>query len=363
MPLAIRPYATAGVAIVGAGLVAVTPAAAPLPERVDTASPVVQLTGAWEDVFNAASANLTTMMNNWYLAPSVGMQQFMANQMGYWDQLLNDPAGSTNAINEQIQLYLNAVITGFTMQDMTAETRATVLNHAMDDAHNLMFGQVAGYLPPDIDPNMVLPIIDWLGSPQSAVLMGMLGPGISPWIALMNSITDGDSFGDTLTNMGGAFFNGATLNLDALLPMINDAGFFPAGMTMEHLDFAFGGLLSTGAAQVGPYEVLGAGGQIAASVPAVGGSLFQSVGLEFSGVPILGTLELDSAAIGPIAAWQAWGQTVGALLGSGWDGKGAVVVTPPLAGTDLPLLATDALDDGGMSAAATDWLQDLFTAS
>lgn len=357
----LRPYATAGVVIAGAGLITATPAAAPLPTIPEVQSHAVALTGAYQDVINAASANLTTMLNNWYLAPGVGMQQFWANQLSYADQLANDPAGSTNAVNEQIQLHLNAVISGWALQDATAETRTTILNHTMDGTHQLMFGQVAGYLPADVDPNQILPIIDMLGSPASAVLMGMIGPMISPWVALLNSITDGDNLGDTLTNMWGATLNGATLNLDALLPMINEAGFFPPGMNMDHLDFAFGGLLSTGAAAVS-YQVLGPGGEVAAEVPAVGGSLFQSVGLEFSGVPVLGTLDLNSAAIGPIAAWQAWGQTVGALLGSGWDGKGPVVVTPPLADANLPLLPTDALDDGGTGAAsdAFGWLGDLF---
>lgn len=360
MHATVRPYATAGVALVGASLIAATPVAAPLPTLSEALSPAVQLTGAWEDVVNTASANLTTLLNNWYLAPGVGMQQFWANQMDYADQLLNDPAGSTNSVNEQLQLHLNAVISGWALQNTTDETQATVINHTMDSTHALMFGQVAGYLPADVDPDQILPIINMLGSPASAVLMGMIGPAISPWIALLNSITDGDNLGDTLTNMWGAVLNGATLNLDSLLPMINDAGFFPAGMTMDHLDFAFGGLLSTGAAAVS-YQVLGPGGEIAAEVPAVGGSLFQSVGLEFSGVPVLGTLDLDSAGIGPIAAWQAWGQTVGALLGSGWDGKGAVVVTPPLAGAELPLLPTDLVDDGGAGAAsdAFGWLGDL----
>ncbi|MEB3070481.1 outer membrane porin GjpA [[Mycobacterium] vasticus] len=357
----LRPYATAGVALVGAGLVAVTPLDTPLPALPEVQSPAVSLTGAVQDVINAASANLTTMLNNWYLAPGVGMQQFSANQMDYADRLLNDPAGSTNEINEQIQLHLNAVLSGYALQDATAETRATILNHTMDSTHQLMFGQVAGYIPPDVDKDMIMPIIDYLGSPASALLMASIGPMISPWIALLNGITDGDNPFDILTNMSGAFLNGATLNLDALLPMINSSGYFPAGMNMDHLDFAFAGLLSPGANGM-IYQVLGPGGEVAAEVPAVGGSIFQSVGIEFSGVPVMGTLDLNSAAIGPIAAWQAWGQTVGALLGSGWDGKGNVVVTPPLAGTDLPQLP-DALDDGGLGAAATDafgWLDNLF---
>lgn len=360
MHATVRPYAAAGVALVGASLVAITPVAAPQPALLDVQSHAVQLTSAWDDVLNAASANMTSLLNNWYLAPGVGMQQFWANQLDYADQLANDPGGSANAVNEQIQLHLNAVISGWALQNTTSETYATVLNHSMDGTHALMFGQVAGYLPADVDPDQILPIIDMLGSPASAVFMASIGPMISPWIALLNGITAGDNPFDILTNMGGAFFNGATLNLDALLPMINEAGFFPAGMNMDHLDFAFAGLLSPGAAAVS-YQVLGPGGEVAAEVPAVGGSLFQSVGLEFSGVPVLGTLDLNSAAIGPIAAWQAWGQTVGALLGSGWDGKGPVVVTPPLADASLPLLPTDALDDGGAGAAtdAFGWLGDL----
>ncbi|UVO14128.1 outer membrane porin GjpA [Mycobacterium sp. SVM_VP21] len=356
MHATVRPYATAGVALVGASLVAVTPLSAPVPALSDVQSHAVALTGAFQDVVNAASANATTMLNNWYLAPGVGMQQFLANQMDYADRLLNDPSGSTNDVNEEIQKHLNAVISGWALQNETDATHATVLNHTMDGTHQLMFGQVAGYIPADVDKESIMPIIDYLGSPASAVLMGMIGPMISPWVALLNGITDGDNPFDILANMGGAFFNGATLNLDALLPMINSSGYFPAGMNMDHLDFAFGGLLSTGAAAVS-YQVLGPGGGVAAETPAVGGSIFQSVGIEFSGVPVIGTLDLNSAGIGPIAAWQAWGQTVGALLGSGWDGKGPVVVTPPLAGAELPIL-----DDGGAGAEATDafgWLGDL----
>ncbi|CAJ1510457.1 outer membrane porin GjpA [[Mycobacterium] holstebronense] len=356
MHATIRPYVTAGVALVGASLVAVTPVSAPLLAVPDVQSAAVALTSAWDNVLNASSANLTSLLNNWYLAPGVGMQQFWANQMDYWDRLLTDPSGSTNDVNEEIQLHLNAVISGWALQNETDATHSTVLNHTMDGTHALMFGQVAGYIPAGVDKESIMPIIDYLGSPASAVLMGMIGPMISPWVALLNGITDGDSPFDTLVNMGGAFFNGATLNLGALLPMINSSGYFPTGMNMDHLDIAFGGLLSPGAVAVGPYQVLGPGGEVVASVPAVGGSIFQSVGIEFSGVPVLGTLDLNSAGIGPIAAWQAWGQTVGALLGSGWDGKGPVVVTPPLAGAELPIV-----DDGG-SGAATDafgWLGDL----
>lgn len=351
----LRPYAAAGVTIAGAGLIAATPLTGPLP---DLQAHAVQLTSAWQDAFNATSENATTLLNNYYLAPNVASQQFFANQADYWEQLLNDPSNSTFAgITQELQEHLNAVISGYGLQNVGADTMATVLHHTIDYTHNLMFGQIGSYIPAGTDPDTVMPIINFLASPASAILMGALGPAISPWVALLNSITDHDSFGDTLANVSGAFFNGATLNLDSLLPMINGAGVFPIGMTMDHLDFAFGGLLSTGGVEVGPYEVLGPGGEVAASVPAVGGSLFQSVGLNFSGVPALGTLDLESHAIGPIAAWAAWGQILGTLLGSGWDGTGPIAVTPPLAGVDLPTV-----DDAALSSLATDafgWLNDL----
>ena len=64
--MATRPWIAAGVALVGAGAVAVTPVAAPIPALSSLQSPAVELTagldpfGAWQDVFNTASANATT---------------------------------------------------------------------------------------------------------------------------------------------------------------------------------------------------------------------------------------------------------------------------------------------------------------
>ena len=76
--------------------------------------------------------------------------------------------------------------------------------------------------------------------------MGELGPDHRPLVALGNSISAGDDFNKTLANMVGAFFNGADLNLDSLIPAIEQAGILPAGMNIENLDIAFGGLLSPG---------------------------------------------------------------------------------------------------------------------
>ncbi|MEB3070607.1 outer membrane porin GjpA [[Mycobacterium] vasticus] len=373
----LRPYATAGVVIAGTGLIAATPVSVPSPKPMAPTVIDVALTAGgalsgladpWQDVINTASANATTLLNNYFLAPGVAWQQLYANVTGYAQQFLDDPSSSTlAAINTQIQEHLQAVQTGYALQGVPDTVIGHITNHTLDgvglSGHAFLFNQLPSFLPADIDADQVTPIVNFLASPLSAIIMGSLGPGISPWVAMMNSINEGDGFNEILANMWGGFLNGATLNLDFVLPMVNDAGFLPVGMSLDHLEFAFGGLLTPGSVSIGPYEVLGTGGEVAGSVPAVGGSIFNGIGLEMVGVPLLNKIAMDGQGIGPIAAWEAWGQIVGALLGSGWDGKGAVVVTPPALGAELPLIP-DALDDGGAGAQATDalaGLQDLLS--
>nr|WP_046286691.1 outer membrane porin GjpA [Mycobacterium sp. UM_NZ2] len=361
----LRPYATAGVVIAGTGLIAATPVVAPAPTApaiIDvalTAGGLPGLVEPWQDVFNTASANASTLLNNYYLAPGVAWQQLFANWMGYTQQFLDDPSsGTLGDINTQIQEHLLAVQTGYALQDVLAATKTLVSQHTLDGAglsgHAFLYNQLPSFLPADVDAESVTSIVDFLSSPLSAIIIGSLGPSISPWVAMMNSINDGESFSGIVANTWGGFLNGATLNLDFVLPMVNDAGFLPVGMSLDHLEFAFGGLLTPGSVGVGPYQVLGTGGEVVASVPAVGGSIFNGIGLEMVGVPLLNQIAMDGQGIGPIAAWQAWGQIVGSLLGSGWSGKGAVVVTPPMAGVELPTIPDDFFDDGGGSAQATD---------
>ncbi|MDQ2628795.1 outer membrane porin GjpA [Mycolicibacter senuensis] len=314
---------------------------------------------AWDEVFNAAQQNMTQIMNNYYLAPGIAFQQFIANQNDYAQQLLDDPTNLTY-VTEQIRHNLDGLLTGYALSNPSQETLEIVMSHTLAAGdpttfamgwYDLFAGPLAslagGMFPPDM-----MPIIHFLASPLSGLIMGSLGPWIAPGVALLNSITDGDNFSDTLANMFGTSLNGATLNLDSMLPMINEAAgdFLPEGASIGHLDIAFGGWLTAGHVAIDPYQVIGENGEVAAETPAVGGSILNSVGLTLNGVPVLGALEIDSNAVGPWGATLGLGQTVGALLGSGWDGKGAVPVTPPLAGSDLPII-TD-LDDGGAGGAA-----------
>lgn len=352
----LRPFAIAGAVLLGAGLVVCTPPsmghgpglATHRDVTLTDSSSLPDLLAPWIDQLNIASADATKLLNNFYDAPNVGLQQFIANWSGYVQDFVNDPT-TINASVQQIQENLDGVLTGYGLQNADAATTQTVLANTLDsvglsDGHKTLFTQIPGYIPVD-QQAAAIPIINFLASPASGIIMGAIGPWISPWVALGNSIADGDSFNEILANMTGAFFNGADLNLDSLLPAINGAGLFPAGMAMTNLDIGFGGLLSAGS--VGQSAVFGDGG--------VGGSIFNSVGINFTGVPVVGSLDAPSQAIGPLGAWEAWGQAIAELLG--WSGTGS-----PLADVTLPIIPTD---DGGASAVATDlasWLQDLLAA-
>ena len=381
-----RPFAAAGAVLLGAGFVVGTPLGSGHLPGLTAVREVTLATGSsslpdllapWIDQYNAGAQNATTLIQNFLLAPGVGLQQALVNQGDLWQQFFHDPTSSTLAtVMQQMQTNLDNVLTGIGLQGTSiggfneisgwvpGSIGSMVLQHTMIGFHALMFGEIPGYLPAS-EQSLIEPIINWLGSPESAIVMGALGPMISPWVALSNSITDGDDWNTTLANMAGAFFNGTDLNLDSLLPTINSliGSEFPPGMTMTELDIAFGGLLSTGNVQVTNY-VSGSN-----DVPAVGGSLFNSVGLQFTGVPSIGTLTLTSEPIGPIAAWEALSQTISGLIGSGWSDPSATVgaglggsppitldVAPPGAGITIPTILDDLFGDSSSSApaAATD---------
>ncbi|WP_433993774.1 outer membrane porin GjpA [Mycolicibacterium porcinum] len=159
-----------------------------------------------------------------------------------------------------------------------------------------------------------------------------------------------------------AFLNGANLNLDALAPMINDAGLIKDTVSIEGINIAFGGLLTPGSTDRSTYEYTDEDGN-KVTIPSVGGSIFNSIGMDIK----LGALpiSLKGEAVGPIGALQGLSQTVGVLLGSGWDdwdGKGnAPAPKPPLFGLK-PLAVGDIFSDTAESAGVTK-LRDMLKAA
>ncbi|RRR40448.1 hypothetical protein EHH44_20365 [Mycolicibacter terrae] len=369
----LRPYVTAGIAIVGSGLIAATPVAAPVvsvPTIRDvalTAGGLPDLMAPWTEVFNKASENATILTQNFLLAPGVGFQQFLANQTQFWQSILDDPSKIPDVM-QQMQSNLDAVLTGYTLQNADGTfglgdlsgTLGTVGVHTLSGSdlntfalgHDALFALLPQFLPADMS-DIATPIVNFMASPLSAIIIGSLGPSLAPWVAMMNSIQDGDSFNQIMASWMDGYLNGATLNLDSLIPMINSLGLLPEGTNITHLEFALGGMLTPGDVAVGPYQVDVDGTTV--DVPAVGGSMFNSLGITLTtgilpGIP----LAISGHAVGPIAAMEAWGQTVGALLGSGWDGKGPVHVDPPWPGIDFPTIPDGLFDDGGATPDAGD---------
>ncbi|MDT5053012.1 MAG: hypothetical protein QOJ56_5287 [Mycobacterium sp.] len=96
MQHALRPYATAGVALVGASIIAVTPLAVP-PPNVQVRP--VQLVDAWSDLVTNTTANLDSIVSN---ADSSDISQvfsaLLTNPLGVISALTNvDPAVTTTA--------------------------------------------------------------------------------------------------------------------------------------------------------------------------------------------------------------------------------------------------------------------------
>jgi hypothetical protein len=171
MQSALQPYATAGVAIVGASLIAVTPVAAPLPD-IHTVRDVALTAGdstsgnffdPFIDPFNTASDNGTQLAHNFGAAPFVGAQQFIVNQAGFLQDFFNDPTSSNLAdITGQIQDNLKSVITGFTGIDMDSDTQGVVFDHTLEGLRSTLAALLPGFLPSSIDPDTVTTILDFL---------------------------------------------------------------------------------------------------------------------------------------------------------------------------------------------------------
>ena len=358
-----RAWVAAGVAIAGASVMAVAPGVhseVPTAYKATTEA-TVRLAADWKplepyiDAFNEASKNAAALAHNYFLAPGLPLQQIIANQAKYLNDVLNDPSQADDVL-KKMQANLKAVITGVTGIGVTGDALDTMKNHSVDGMHGLVLGLLPSLLPAGgaIDPEVITAVMNVLASPMSGVLMGLVGPVISPAVAVLNSgiaiaaaIQAGDPdavFSDVFSapaNVVGAVFNGATLDLTALTPLINDSGLL--GTTkLNSLDIAFGGLFTPGSVGRGSYDGPVDPDNPDNKIPAPGGSIFNSIGL---GVDLNGIeIPIPGQAIGPIGALEGVSQTVGALLGDGWDGKSGRP-TPPLAGVEFPTISDKAADN------------------
>lgn len=312
MHQSLRPYATAGIAALGAAMVAVTPVVAasavdiqPMPEVALTAGVElggIDFTQAWTDAFDTAKDNLTSVQAAASDASSALSDALKAADFAALD--FNQLSAALTFLAGDQKSFLN-VLAPQTLDDL----HSVVYMVLTDPAGTLTGGEPA--LPEDL-----LPLVNFAASPLSGQLFAALGPSISPMVALINSfeaiganLNGADGASPDLTaalqemvnipaNMVNGMLNGATLNLDALAPALADAGLLPEGMGVDGISLAFGGLLSPG-------SVAGVtnGGEGESLIGSVGGSIFNALGLNLTGVPVLDTLDLEPNGIGPLGAF------------------------------------------------------------
>jgi hypothetical protein len=370
------------------------------------------------DVFNTAAANAQALINSYFVAPNVGAQAEDVVLNGIFKQALTNPDFDAQAA---LQDNFKTVVSAITLQDLTKDTsgtgtgdgsggtdtggdgsgsggaaaasdtngdaaaaassydfdaiKAAVTPHTLGGAndlsglgegnitigHSLLAGQVVGFLPPDIDPDTINPILNFLESPLSGVIIGALGPFISPLVALSNDMSSGD-MGNVFTDVLNGFLNGATLNLDSVIPTIEDAGILPDGITINSLEIAFGGLLTPGVVDAGPYQYFNSDGDVVAEAPANGGSIFNALGLNITtetpplGLPGPLTIDVEGLPVGPVGAWEGLSQALAAaLVGFPEDLDGDGKTTPPavpplvdfdLSGIDFNDIFSDTFDGG-----------------
>ena len=106
MQLVSSPLVTASVALIGAGVVAVTPVAAPPPGLPDVQTRAVQLMSGsdpltqWGTVLQTAEADATDIYDHFSAAPFADLQQSIANDVGYVEDLLKNPSDISRVLTD-----------------------------------------------------------------------------------------------------------------------------------------------------------------------------------------------------------------------------------------------------------------------
>ncbi len=221
----------------------------------------------WVDAFNETSTNATAVLDTFFNAPAPVLQQFLVDQINYLNQVLNDPLSVVTAMSAVVENLDNAFRAAtFIGAQWDPDDISTLLQLAQST--DLDHGSFAIFLPAvlsallnldDFGSAIATELTHFMASPLSGVIMGLTGPFISPVVALVNSINaivGADNPAEALqaivampANVVGAFFNGATLQLDPLIPLIS--GLLPPEAEIDALSIAFGGLFTPGATTVG----------------------------------------------------------------------------------------------------------------
>lgn len=333
---------TAGIALAGASMLAVSPLSAPRVPDIATV-PDIQLAaidfdplGSLVDIFNTTSSNATTVAETFFEAPAAVLQRSLVNQVGFFGDLISDPAsigGVLQDVGQNIQnAFQAATLLGSDFSLASSLSELAPLLTANDGMHTLFAAIAPALLGESIDneglAQVLTEAINFSASPASGVLMGLAGPFVSPVVPFLNPFMELASGGEPMTALGtlfnapldaiNGFFNGSTLNLDPLVPIIAQAGILPEELQIGSLSMAFGGLLSPGVTAFAPGIIQEDFSVLDPTNMGIGGSLLNSLGLK---IPALGVLrDIPGQGVGPLGALTNLSQMIAVALG--WDGVG-----------------------------------------
>ncbi|APE16539.1 outer membrane porin GjpA [Mycolicibacterium pallens] len=290
-------------ALVGATAIAISPVSVTPPDI--TVSPAIELAAStdWADIFTRAGQNAQALFDTWQQAPAPILQQIIANQISYLQEL-PDLAGIATQIQHNFQAALAAPL---------APNLST-----LDPTHGTFYNLLPAVLQlpgvPDLLHLVISPtgeqLLAFSTSALSGLILGMAGPVLGPLIALSSGLnavrTDLtaatpdvagalSTLGSIPAAMTDAFLNGGQhVDLTALAKTFGPAigVSFPDGV---EVGIALGGLLSPG------------------------GSIFNALDFAYDN-NLLGVLHIHvplatGTGVGPIGAFMDFTRTIAKAIG------------------------------------------------
>lgn len=279
-----------------------------------------------QTVLGAAPASLNTLAGG----VSTGLRQLATDPAAFFGNLRTAAqsvflVGAPQDVASAVVLHTLGGVTQATNGSVTPPEIVPV-----NDVHVQLYEGLAGLADfqtgsSGFEQTLVAGLTNFAASPASGVLLGAVGPFVSPAVALWNTagsvfadLTGGSPVAalghliDAPANVVDAFFNGATLNLDALAPTFDPfvTSGSAGGERLDGLSFAFGGLFSPGEV------VTGASGPM---YYGTGGAMLNALGLRFSFFPpdefAGGSLSIPAIPVGPIGATAGLISILGHALG------------------------------------------------
>jgi hypothetical protein len=327
MHTTVRPFATAGVALVGASAIAISPlVATPSLPDITVANPAVHLSAAvdpitsWLNVLKTSEVNVEGLLSTWLDAPAPVLQQVIANQLRYLSELPD-----LESIAGQIAANVRAGLAAPFAEDLST------LDGDHAPIYDLLLNGIPGFLDPVISPELA-PLVRFSTSYLSGVLLGLVGPVIAPALALAGS---GGAIFDNLT--------GATPDLEAALNTLVNT---PAAMADAFLN---GGQsiditpLLNAVGVESPFPELNFGARLVfGGLLSPGGSIFNAMSIDLGDGS--GPTGVGPGAIGSLIKLS---QAIAKAIG--WDGTGNPLAPP----ADPSAPALRGVDDTSVLASKT----------